>query len=112
MQSDQFRRMLREQKGIVEEAFREVIDCDQLSSYQRTILCSQLLRELSLSSRKIAMTLRHKSRQPAPDGQSSALPDESNIILFRNDAKVWSSLQSTADKDREGGRRDDRTDRL
>ena len=63
MQADQFRRMLREQKDVVEAAVARLTDCNHLTSHQRTRLCSQLLRELSMSSRKIAMTVRYKSAQ-------------------------------------------------
>ena len=97
MRSDQFRRMLREQKEVVEAAFEEVVDCDQLSSYQRTIMCSQLLRELSLSSRKIAMTLRHKAKQAAPLRSGVPFADDSNVILLADRQPANGRSRSEAD---------------
>ena len=78
MQSDQFRRMLHEQREIVETAVARLIDCNHLTGYQKTRLCSQLLRELSMSSRKIAMTVRHRSTQIRKSRSQLLVSDNDN----------------------------------
>ena len=80
MQSDQFRRMLHEQKEIVETAVARLIDCNHLTGHQRTRLCSQLLRELSMSSRKIAMTVRHRSTELRKSRSQILISDNDNQI--------------------------------
>ena len=77
MRPEEFLKMLRDQKQIMEVAVKQVAAANHLSDYQRTRMCSELLREFSLSSRKIAMTLRRKARDTAKERASMA--DSSRI---------------------------------